>query len=436
MNSSTATVVSAWPQAGVAWARAYAPHVALVGYVAGFSVLPNEWFHLGWLLCVGTWALISTSLGSEGARWPVDRASLLISLFLGWMTLRSLAAEPFQHGQALLEAGRGLSGTALLVLLCLLLWRAGADALALRRVAQFSALCAAAAAATSIIFCYAYLPGHVPGERLQNILVHGGLNQVCTGLIFGFCGLWLLALPSSVPAVRFLAAFLHWAALLSGSRGVMLALACGHAVLLAACGWRRGRSGLAVLLGAGGLYLVTLAVFDSYPRWHSRPVLQHVAAAPAHVWTHISDRADSGRLRIYQAGWRAASQPCFGLGQWGIKPTWHDGLLPDTHGIQGHLHSVFLATYLHGGLVGLLLLGLLLREAAVRACRLARGVAPEPAWAALLAYGCAGLLFDGESLTSVATLPRFEGLLFWVPLVLTFSRSCPLPSSRSSLHHA
>ena len=46
----------------------------------------------------------------------------------------------------------------------------------------------------------------------------------------------------------------------------------------------------------------------------------------------------------------------------------------------------------------------------------------EVIWISLLAFGCAGLLFDGESLASLTTAPRFEGLLFWLPLTVALAR--------------
>ncbi|MCV5639888.1 hypothetical protein OFN49_33915, partial [Escherichia coli] len=72
----------------------------------------------------------------------------------------------------------------------------------------------------------------------MNLLGHGGLNLVCTGLIFGFSAVWLAALMEgrAIPLPRWLGwctvGLLHFAAFLSGSRGAMLALACGHLVQL------------------------------------------------------------------------------------------------------------------------------------------------------------------------------------------------------------
>jgi hypothetical protein len=91
--------------------------------------------------------------------------------------------------------------------------------------------------------------------------------------------------------------------------------------------------------------------------------------------------------------------------------------------MMSHLHSAFFATFVHGGIIGIGLLLALLGIGVRRACRIARH--GDATWIALLAFGCGGLLFDGESLTSLATAPRFEGLLFWLPLTVALARGGP-----------
>jgi hypothetical protein len=88
--------------------------------------------------------------------------------------------------------------------------------------------------------------------------------------------------------------------------------------------------------------------------------------------------------------------------------------------MMSHLHSAFLATFVHGGIIGAALLLVVLGCGIQRACRMA--AAGEAIWIALLAFGCGGLLFDRESLASLATAPRFEGLLFWLPLTVALAR--------------
>ena len=46
----------------------------------------------------------------------------------------------------------------------------------------------------------------------------------------------------------------------------------------------------------------------------------------------------------------------------------------------------------------------------------------EELWFMLACFGCAGLLFDGDSAFSLLTVPRFEVLILWVPLVIASAR--------------
>jgi hypothetical protein len=46
----------------------------------------------------------------------------------------------------------------------------------------------------------------------------------------------------------------------------------------------------------------------------------------------------------------------------------------------------------------------------------------EELWFMLACYGCAGVFFDGDSAFSLLTVPRFEALILWVPLVIASAR--------------
>ncbi len=292
----------------------------------------------------------------------------------------------------------------------------------------------ALAALISIVLCYFVLPHHHAGERLTNLLVHGGLNPVCTGLIFGFSALWLAAWvekknrPATGRITWAAIVLLHFAAFLSGSRGAMLALACGHAVLLTARGWRRGRMAVCIFLLTGTIY------FTSGPLLlHAMPgrAAPATAAAATHAFETAVKRGDNGRLEIYRAGWHAMDNPWLGTGQWGAREVWQCELQSKMDiSLMSHLHSASFATSVHGGIIGTTLLLVVLGFGIKRACRLA--VQGDATWIALLAFGCSGLLFDGESLTSLATAPRFEGLLFWLPLTVALARgSATSPHSDS-----
>ena len=216
-------------------------------------------------------------------------------------------------------------------------------------------------------------------------------------------------------------ALLHFAAFLSGSRGAMLAMAGGHAVLLLARGWRRGRVAACVFVLTGLCYFTSAPLLTRIAQWRS----QQVEATPAsHGITHHFQKAvargDNSRLEIYRAGWNAMDSRWIGTGQWGVTGIWQCELQSKTDiSMMGHLHSAFLATLVHGGIIGMTLLLVALGCGIKRAWRLAVG--GDATWLALLTFGCTGLLFDGESLASLATAPRFEGLLFWLPLTIALA---------------
>lgn len=435
MNPSAATLASTWPHPA-ALVRVLGPPTAIAGYMAGFSVLPNDWWHLGWLTVVGVVALIFLDGPACWLRRPATPAVPLLAAYLLWMTLRSCCSDAFVLGHAPGETLRGVFGSSLLVLLCVHLWKVARDTRMLRFVGWTTGLAAGFAALVSMAVWYLVLPGPMAGERLQNLLVHRGLNPICTGLIFGFAGVWLLALAEGVRGLLTrrlawsLAIVLHLAAFFTGSRGVMLALVCGHAALLLARGWRRGLPAVAVLASTALIYFGSAPLMAKIVTWSADPAMVPPPPGITHHWEKAMERGDNGRLDIYRAGWNAIDNVWIGTGQWGVCDVWQCDLQPDPCGMMKHLHSAFFATFVHGGIIGATLLLALLGYAARCAWRLARqGPGQRDAtWVALLAFGCGGLLFDGESLMSLATAPRFEGLLFWVPVVVVLARGARLTS--------
>ena len=82
-----------------------------------------------------------------------------------------------------------------------------------------------------------------------------------------------------------------------------------------------------------------------------------------------------------------------------------------------HPHSMVLTMFVHHGVVGILFLGIFLGCAAWAALSLWRRGQPE--WLVLLAYGCAGLIFDGHLLFSLTSIPRVEPLLVLFPATIS-----------------
>ena len=120
MNASATTISPAWSHTSTGTWRTLAAQIAVTGYLAGFSVLPNEWFHLGWLLLAGSVALVWKENPAQQLRPAVNLGACLIAAFVLWMTLRSCFSEAFLQGHASSEVMRGVLGTLLLALFC---WR-------------------------------------------------------------------------------------------------------------------------------------------------------------------------------------------------------------------------------------------------------------------------------------------------------------------------
>ena len=422
MNSPASTIpvshVAWWQDSSSKSLRAsLAAQIALTGFISGHSCLPNHWLHLGWLFVTGVCAMCWTDWTQKQSWKRVDAGFQLIAVFLLWMTVRSC----FSDAYAPEEMQRGLVGTGLLMLFCILIWQQSGDGKTMRIAGWAIGVASTLAAFISIALTYFVLPGHHVGERLTNLLVHGGLNPVCTGLIFGFTAVWLAALVETAPAFvprRFVWAamtLLHFATFLSGSRGAMLALVCGHAALFIVRGWRRGAAALGVLFLTGTVYFTSASLLANFSSRQHQPTTLSIT----HHFHKVVERGDNGRFDIYRAGWNAMDNLWLGTGQWGVRDVWQCELQPNNNSMASHLHSAIFATFVHGGFIGAVLLLVLLACGIRRAWRIS--LQGDATWIALLAFGCGGLLFDGESLASLATAPRFEGLLFWLPLTVALA---------------
>lgn len=369
--------------------------IVLVGVLAGYSCLPNPWFHNAWLVLGGLLCARRLHLQPLRAFWPAWA-------FLGWMALRSV----FSASSGLLE---GLHGLALLMLALLLFFNGARSRTVMRVTGMWTGHLSALAAVISLVWHLQRFGTNFEDYRLQNLLVYGGLNAVCTGILFGFGGLWLCAMPlTRLTALSSLV--LTTGAFCSGSRGAMLSLLVGHLVLLTVRGLKQGWRPILILVAAGSLFSLS-GTFVKRPQ-----AMPAGASAISQPMARVIARPNEGRLGIYGAGWRTLETPIdhlIGIGQWGTQQRWKQFLPPDPWNLSGHLHSAFFATYVHGGLIGAALLLVLMTRLAGRAWSRVR--AGEPAWPALLAFGIMALMFDGESLGSLLTLPRFETLLFWLP---------------------
>jgi hypothetical protein len=350
--------------------------------------------------------------------------------WIGWML-----ALAFWHGDSSAEGerslgewlGGGLGMGGLLVLLA----RTGGQEGARMWFGTTVVVAAAFSVVWSLVECVWFVEGWHWGMRLTNRMVYGGWNAVCSGLTWAFAAVWALALgldwkrSGKGSWLRLSAAGCHvalaFASLATLSRGALLVLLAGHAAALLVAPRR-------ALWGCARLVAV-LFVFHSV-----LPPLTRAAAKPPELETEMgrryprvidgnplrewTKRADTGRMEMYGAvlaamntgGWRSWM---FGHGLAVDGELWHGGL--DEH--PPHPHSLWMATLFHGGLPALaILLGIALGGLAC-AFRVARTDGWVVPWI-LAAAGCAGLLFDGQSVAAINTIPRFEPLLFWTGLAL------------------
>ena len=401
--------------------------LSLAGFLAGYQVMPNQWIQLAWLGFGLSQAFRSNSPYTPWREVCGDAFMRSAALLLAFMMARSVPGLFGDQPIRALEVLNWLLGTAVLVIFVLLSWSVARVPQALVQCACWSGMAAALAAAVSLALFFFASSDFLSGGRLMNWFVYGGLNPVVTGLFFGFAAAWLACLISEKTAHPRRALLIAAHALLvaavfyTASRGALLALAAAHGVLLITRGWRRSRMPLVTLFLVVGTLQVSAPLMTAVTHSLQRTVGSLQPGVPVlapNPVQQLIERKDSGRLNIYRAGLAALETPwevAFGLGQWGTDERWGKRLpsQPD------HLHSVFLATLVHGGLIGLALLGVVLWLGCRNVLRLAKS--GQETWLTLLVFGCCGLTFDGQTLTTALSTPRVEPLLFWFPLVVAAS---------------
>ncbi len=399
--------------------------LCLTGFFMGFHMMWNDWFHVGWFVGTAIPALVLTNWSRQ---WPLIKGNSVMrwsAVFLLWMTGRSLMTAPYLVSATPLEVGNWLFGAVTLAGFALLIGLAAENPLVLPRAGLYTGFAAALTAILSVLLFAFILPGHGWGGRLQNWFIYGGLHPVGTGLRYGFAALWLACLHGKLRSrterlwVLLALTMLLTAVFLTLSRGALLALTVGHATLLLAGGWQRTRTVCSLFLGVMLMMQLGAPLFKKAMETSTifSPANAHVSQGPVlerNPAKEFWQRWDNGRFMLYSAAWQTLddrSSKLIGIGEWGTDERWRSRVSWE----PAHLHSAFLATFVHGGAIGLLLLLTLLFKGFRCAGALAqRG---DPTWLALLAYGCTGLMFDGQTLSSLTSVPRVEPLLVWLPLI-------------------
>jgi hypothetical protein len=399
--------------------------IVVGGVLFGTFLFSADWMRVIWLAVMAPAALLCVDLKSAWRSARRDPLRLLALHFLCWMTVRSLAGYGMVDGDSGMIAAGWMMGTLLLAVFSVLVWRAAMVAEELDALGYSTGIVAAIAAGVSLVLFYLVLPGHLFGERLMNWFVYGGWNPVSTGLTFGFVAMWLVCLEEREPSparrrvIIGATLMLLIAVCFTRSRGALLALAAAYGVLTCVRGLRRTRLAWVLLVTAVALYGFSGPVVKQVAEWQMQArALSSEGVIAVKPMADLVMRGDAGRIDLYQRALQSMTGPervLFGLGQWGPE----EACCRSLSKLQYHLHSAYFATFIHGGLIGFGLIMAVLIVGARRAISLARG--GQDTWLVLLAYGCTGLLFDGQTFASFTSIPQMETLLFAFPLTAAAS---------------
>lgn len=378
-------------------------------------VMPLHWIPQAWVLL---WTLVALIKGGELFQLPSRRGRavpLLALFFLGWMWSSVFYGVPQGWKAPVLAALNGLA----LLLFLLGVWRVARKPSRLEWMLKGLVGTGVGTALISFPVFYLVKDHSLPMDRLENVVPYGfhGLYAVNSGMLWAFAGVAAAAgfTQSESARQRTLLALalgvLIGAVFLTQTRGALLGMGAAMVILMLTKPLPRWMPVLGVVALTGwtcqNLPLLLPAVFPASPTPD-----QILLATPG---DHMLSRADSGRLGLYQELYHrveGAAEVLMGRGFWArdtadpVEISWP----------APHPHSAFISTAYHGGLIGLGLLGMLIWAGARRSIWLARrGI--DVRWLAFLAAGGASLCFDGHTLALFQTVPLFEPLLFWLPLI-------------------
>lgn len=380
------------------WSRRECLLVLALGlWLAGYW-LTDGWHHRRalWLVMVPA----ALNLGELARTVRHSRWLWAVGLLLAWQVVSRLWTR-----QPPGPAGSPADALPVFVLLAALVATGRREHAAPRMVAGL-ALLSTTVALISLAGFYGWGGHSFADDRLRNPLVYAeGLNPILTGMLFGFgaTGAAWFSRHHDRPTRRawWLAALaiLAFGLMATQSRAPMLAGAVSFGTLLVFEARRLWRAALAAAASVA-LYLACLM------------------CAGSEAAGDLVERGSTGRLSIYRWFLADMRPRDFAIGKGIGSPS----EIPEE--VLGwfvhHPHSSYLTQFYLTGAVGLLLLGLVLAGAGSASWQLARR--REALWPALLAGGCAAVLFDGAQVFSLHSVPRIEFLLVAVPAAMTVGR--------------
>ena len=431
-----------WPKAR-GWRDGAWLTAGVAGFLAGYYLFPGRWWHGMWLWGALAPALVwHRDLRRADHGGVLGAAALWLAAFFALAVLQHPPPASIDGLQMMLEAGAGMASVLVLAAAVAAVTVSGRGLVACQRTCVVAALLAAV---TSLVIFYGVNAGASFGERLRNWFVHGGQHPVPTAITFGFAAVWAgLGLARSAThatawrwgSVLFV---LNLSVAFCQSRGASLAMLAATGLLAAVV--RRKRAALPLLwvvLALVAFHFLSQHLAERAALARKFPGRVVVPAAstdpfdsrlPDNGLGHWVERGDAGRLGLYRLLLQRIHDPSqrfWGRGWWDEHSAAAEVRWPATHP-----HSVLIATHYHGGqavLVGLFFLGALVLS---RAYEVWRG-GPGLDGLVLFVYGSAALVFDGESLTTVFTEPRFESLVFWVPVGVVAGRYAALEAATAS----
>ena len=399
-------------------------------FVAGFYWMPNGWWQLCALLALLVMQLVLVKvpdvlMGLREDRWLQGTAVYLLAGLVG-----SYLVNPADASTA--QVIRWTGGAALLMLFLLMVWQTGGDVLASRWMGKLVVWSGAATGVGSVLIFYFIIPDGVIGDRLRNWFVYGGLHPVCAGIMWGFAATWAACRWNDSRhgegrgVWRWLLVTLLVVTLFTLSRGALLSTIAGHCAMLLVRGWRKAWRPCALLMAMILAFqvsaplitrladlqesLTTGSTLGRDGKYNSGEVV--VTQNPV---KELCKRGDNGRLDLYKRVLGVMHTPAeqwFGKGLWASDAQWRKGIVWSPE----HQHSIFISTYFHHGFIGLAALLSLLAWGLWRCVLAAR--AGEDLWIILSCYGVMALTFDGHSMQTLVSIPRFEALVLWLPLAM------------------
>lgn len=395
--------------------------IGIAGYLAGMFVFPNFVVHNLWLLftiAIPIWRWRNSEINS---RVYDDMGFWLVAGLLAWMLATSFFVSiPNLHLWNVLTSLADAAGV-----LCLY---AGVSILVRnrlqgwRRVLTPFPITGAIAMVISIpVFYWMRDANSFPGARLRDVLVHignGGLHQVLTGLLCGAAAMTAACLFTNRAHWKKQLLLLSCFAVLTSSlflthtRGAILALLVSFAVYIAT---RKDRSWV--------MPSIVLAVVGLTYAFPNEPKVDDLSSLTTSPVTELIERGDGGRITLYKhlfARMDGATEILLGKGLWANSTATKDEV---GWSVAFHPHSIYMATFYHGGLVGLAMTASLLGFSLVRAVSVFRHTG-DGTWLVLLCFGLAGQIVDGALPFSLMTIPRIEPLLLIIPMVGSCAAWC------------